>query len=219
MPLTAAEFAAGLTTEAYLARVKNNRDAILKIFEMAKAPDGVKAFFDGLPQPLRLAVFTEDWCGDALTSTPSVLRLAASTGKLEVRVFERDSHLEQTNSFLPAHRAGTLPVFVVFDAELHEVARFIETAKELIPHVSKMSDELRRRLLDPSEADKPLRELTEASRAVFGSARAAYRVAHAVDWGQVVMEAFTNTVKAGLALPPAQRPSEGGTEFPPPQPK
>ena len=40
-----------------------------------------------------------------------------------------------------------LPVFVVFDRDMHEVARFIETAKELQPEVGRMADELRKRLV------------------------------------------------------------------------
>ena len=163
----------------------------------------------------RSAVFTEDWCGDALTSSPSVLKLATTTPGLQVKVFERDKHLDLTNSFLPPHRAGTLPVFVVFDRDMQEVARFIETAKELQPLVGRMADELRARLLDPAEAEKPMNELTPESRAKFGSARAAYRVAHAPDWGAIVIRAFTATVQRGLALPPAERPAEGGTEWPP----
>lgn len=215
MPLTEAQFAEGLSTPDYLDRVKANREAILTIYRTFEPPAEEVAFFDALEEPLKLAVFTEDWCGDAMTSTPSILKLADSTRGLEVRTFQRDQYRALTDSFLPPHRAGTLPVFVVSDQGMAEVARFIETAKELQPLVGRMSDELRARVLKPEEQHKPLPELSPEARAAFGSARAAYRAAHAQDWGEIVVRAFTRTVRAGLALPPSQRPAEGGTEWPP----
>ena len=215
MPLTADQFAEGLDTPAYLARVKANREAILKIYEVLEPPADAKALFESQPKPLRLAVFTEDWCGDALTSTPSVLKLADSTPSITVKTFQRDQDRELADGFLPSHRAGTLPIFVVFDDEMHEIARFIETAKKLQPLVGKMSDELRAHLLKADEQDKPIPELSPESRAAFGSARAAYRAAHAQDWGEIIIAEFADTVRKGLALPAAERPAEGGTEWPP----
>lgn len=215
MPLTDEEFSKGLSTDEYWARLKTNQEAILEVFKTAEVPAGPKAFFDGLPQPLRLAVFTEDWCGDALTSTPSVLRLAGATRGLEHKVFERDKHRELTDSFLPPHRAGTLPVFVVFDGQMREVARFIETAKELQPLVGKMNEEIRSKRLAAIDADKGPREMTEEGRTTYRRETVGRRVAQAREWGNVVIEAFTRTVKEGLALPAGERPAVGGTEWPP----
>ncbi len=216
MPLTAEWFYGGLTTPEYFTRLKTNKEAIPKVYETVEVPTNAKAFFDRPPQPLRLAVFTEDWCGDALTSTPSILKLADTCTGIEARTFERDKNLALANSFLPDHRHGTLPVFVVLDSDMHEIARFIETAEELKPAVGKMMDDLKARLLHPDERDKPMPELSPESRAAFGSARAAYRVAHAPDWGQVVIGAFLACVTQGLALPPAERPAIGGTQWPAP---
>lgn len=215
MGLSVEEFYKGLTTDEYWPRMKTNQDAILEVFQTVQPPAEATAFFDGLPQPLRLAVFTEDWCGDALTSTPSVLKLAGATKGLEVKVFERDKHRELTDSFLPEHRAGTLPVFVVFDQQMQEVARFIETAKELQPLVGKMNEEIRSKRLAAADADKGPREMTEEGRTVYRRETVTRRVAAAPDWGRVVIESFTRTVKQGLALPPGERPAVGGTEWPP----
>ena len=215
MPLSVDDFSKGLSTDEYWPRMKTNQEAILEVFEAVQAPPEATAFFNGLPQPLRLAVFTEDWCGDALTSTPSVLKLAGATSGMEVKVFERDKHRELTDSFLPEHRAGTLPVFVVFDQQMQEVARFIETAKELQPLVGKMNQEIRNRRLAAIDADKGPREMTEEGRTTYRRETVSRRVAAAPEWGKVVIEAFTRTVKEGLALPASQRPAVGGTEWPP----
>ena len=214
MELTAEAFEQGMSTQEYFGRIKVNKEAILKVYDTVEPPSEDRAFFDGLAQPLRLAVFTEAWCGDALTSTPTILRLAEATAGLEMRIFQRDEHLELANSFLPEHRHGTLPLFIVYDTQMREVSRFIETASELVPAIDGMEQEMRRAKVAASEMDKPLREMSEASQSAFRTGRTAYRVDHAREWGQVVADAFTALVRAGLALPPEQRPAVGGTRWP-----
>ncbi len=219
MALTAESFYKGMTTTEHLREITLNREPILKIFEAVEVAPEAKAFFDRLPQPLRLAIFTEEWCADCVTTTPTLQRLSESTDGLEARVFKRDQHRELTDSYLPSNRHGTLPVFVVFDAKMQEVARFIETARELVPMLQAMEQEVRHTLAAPAEAGKPFREMEEVSRTAVRRGRYAYRVARAHEWGHVVIQAFTGVVKAGLALPAAQRPAIDGTEWPPSQPQ
>ena len=69
MPLTAEKFAEGFTGAEYWDRIRVNKDAILQIYNDVEVQPEVQAYFDSLPQPLRLAVFTEPWCGDAVSST------------------------------------------------------------------------------------------------------------------------------------------------------
>ena len=113
MALTVKRFSQGMTTQQYIDQIKVNKQPFLDIYHSVEVPTDDLAFFDGLPEPLRLAVFTCDWCGDAMSTTPAILRLAESTNNLEFRIFNRDLELELTNSFLPEHRASTVPVFVV----------------------------------------------------------------------------------------------------------
>ena len=217
MSLSVDKFNQGMTSQQYLDQIKVNKEATNAVFKAADSSAEDKAFFDGLAQPLRLAVFTAAWCGDALSTAPVIMRLGDATEKLEMRIFDRDEELELTNSYLPAHRAGTVPVFVVFDSQMQEVGRFIETAKELVPVLDKMEEEVAQATMDPTEVGKPMNEISEASRNAFRGKRTAYRVDHAREWGEVITHAFTSVVKKGLSLPPDQRPAEGGTEWPPPQ--
>ena len=219
MPVTTESFYKGMTTEEHLKEITLNKEPILKIYEAVEVSPEARAYFDGLPQPLRLAIFTEEWCADCVTTTPTIQRLSESTDGLEARTFKRDQYRELTDSFLPANRAGTLPVFVVFDGQMQEIARFIETAKELVPLLEEMEQDVMKSIVPASEAVKPFGEMEEASRTAVRRGRYAYRVAHARDWGHVVIQAFTGVVKAGLALPAAERPAVDGTEWPPPQPQ
>jgi thiol-disulfide isomerase/thioredoxin len=207
MPLSKAKFSRGMTPQEYMDQIKVNKQPFLDIYQSTEIPAEHLAFFNNLAQPLRLAVFNAEWCGDALSTTPVLLRLAQSTDKLPVRVFDRDKELKLTDSFLPDYRAGTVPVFVVFDEAMGEVARFIETAKSLVPAIDAM-DEMIAREAAASAGDD--------ARAVVRGKRTAFRVAHAREWGRVILGEFRQVLAQGLALPPNERPAVGGTEWPPP---
>jgi thiol-disulfide isomerase/thioredoxin len=207
MMLTQEKFSQGLTTEGYIDRIKVNKQPFVEIYQAVEIPSEVKGFFDKLEEPLKLAVFTADWCGDALSTTPAILRLADSTNGLSMQVFNRDEELELTNSFLPEHRAGTVPVFVVFDSSMQEIARFIETARKLVPQIDAMDEMVAKEVAGEGEN----------ARAAGRGKRTAFRVSHAKEWGEVILREFCQVVSDGLALPPGQRPAEGGTEWPPPQ--
>ncbi len=206
MALTEEKFNRGMTAQQYIDQIKVNKQPFLDIYQAVDVPEETRALFDGLALQLRLAVFTADWCGDAVGTTPAILRLAESTPKLSVRVFDRDQELELTDSFLPENRAGTVPVFVVFDSTMGEIARFIETANELVPAIDAM-DEMVARGVAGESADN--------ARTVGRGKRTAFRVAHAKEWGEVILHAFRRVVADGLALPPQQRPAVGGTKWPP----
>ena len=215
MALTREKFDQGMTTQEYFDQIKVNKQPITDIYNAAESPSSDKAFFDGLSEPLRLAVFTADWCGDAMSTTPVILKLGGDTDKLEVRVFDRDNELDLTNSFLPTHRAGTVPVFVVLDTQMREISRFVETAKDLVPTLDKMEEAVAKATVAPEDQGKPMGEMSEASRTAYRGRRTSYRVEHARDWGHIISREFTALVKEGLSLPPDKRPSEGGTEWPP----
>ena len=205
MTLTAEKFSQGMTTQQYMEYIKVNKQPFLDIYAATDVPAEIQGFFNNLTQPLNLVVFTSDWCGDAMSTTPAILRLADSSENLKLEVFSRDDELDLANSFLPENRAGTTPVFVVFDSEMREVSRFVETARSLVPQIDAMDEMIAQEVAD--EGDN--------ARAAGRGKRTAFRVNHAKEWSAVILNEFKQLVQEGLNLPPDQRPAEGGTQWPP----
>ena len=206
MPLSEAKFNQGMTPQQYIDQIKVNKQPFLDIYQKVEIPAETKALFDGLSEPVRLAVFTADWCGDAVSTTPAILQLAESNENILVKVFNRDEELELTNGFMAENRAGTVPVFVVLDSSMKEIAIFIETASELVPAIDGMDEMIAKEVAGESE---------ENARTLGRGKRTAFRVAHAKEWGNVILESFRKVVADGMARAPESRPVVGGTKWPP----
>ncbi|MCH7736029.1 MAG: thioredoxin family protein [Chloroflexi bacterium] len=204
--ITQEKFGQGMTTQQYIDQIKVNKDPFVAIYETVQIPADSLSLFDGLSEPLNLAVFTADWCGDAMSTTPVILKLADSTPNISVQVFNRDDELELSNSLLPENRAGTVPIFVVMDQDMNQVARFIETANTLVPDIDAMDAAIDQETAGMDEA--------EARQAKRGR-RTSYRVERAQAWGEVILKEFGGLVAEALAGSPGDRPLEGGTKWPP----
>ena len=204
--LTQEKFDQGMTTQQYIDQIKVNKEPFVSIYETVQVPADSLSLFNGLSKPLKLAVFTADWCGDAMSTTPVILKLADSTPNLSVQVFNRDDELESINSLLPEHRAGTVPIFVVMDQAMNQVVRFIETAGALVPDIDAMDAAIDQETAGLSEADQ---------RQARRGRRTSFRVEHAQAWGEVILKEFGGLVADALARSPQDLPVEGGTKWPP----
>ena len=204
--LTQEKFDQGMTTQQYIDQIKVNKEPFVAIYEAVQVPADSLSLFNGLSEPLKLAVFTADWCGDAMSTTPVILKLADSTPNLSVQVFNRDDELELSNSLLPEHRAGTVPIFVVMDQDMNQVVRFIETANSLVPDIDAMDA-----AIDQETAGMDEAEQRQAKR----GRRTSFRVERAQAWGEVILKEFGGLVAEALAGSPQDRPLEGGTKWPP----
>lgn len=126
MAITRERFEQGMTVEQYKRQMTRNRE----LFEVNEARATVRpedvAFFNSLPQSINTLVITEDWCGDALANVPVLAKLAEQTGKLTLRLFLRDQNLDLADQYLKEGKYRSVPVFVFFDQEMHELGHFIE---------------------------------------------------------------------------------------------
>lgn len=206
MPISREQFDSGMSTQQYIDQIKVNKDPFLDIYNAVELPSDAAEWVNGLSDPINLAVFTADWCGDAVSTTPVILRLADSSSNVNLQVFNRDDDVPLADTFLPEHRAGTVPIFVVLDDDLGEVARFIETANGLVPQIDAMDEAINRDTEGLEEA---------AQRQARRGRRMAHRVSHAQDWAEVILQEFRDVVDAGMKMGQGDRPAVGGTKWPP----
>ena len=216
MTLTAERFLTGMTPEEHIAAMKINRERFSQVLAAVEIPDEEVAFFTSLPSPLRVAVLTEDWCGDHITTTPVVYRLAEVTGKLEVRVFMRDQNWDLADGVLPENRRDTVPVLAVFDPkDMRQIGLYIETSQELVPVLDSMEETIREAHSDVPDVNADVNDMSESTRNLLRQERGSFRLNHARDWGNIISRDFRDVVVDGLARGPDEGPAKGGTQWPP----
>jgi len=122
--ITRERFAEGLTLEQYLDQMGMNRNRFVRAFDAASSDD--TRALDKLGNVAKLLVITEDWCGTSLAYFPAVAKLVANRPDIEMRIFLRDENPDVMDQFLKRGLYRSIPVFAFFDADMNELARFIE---------------------------------------------------------------------------------------------
>jgi len=124
--VTPDRFAQGMTFPEYLDQMRTNKERFVRFMREATIADEDRLALRRLGRGLRVLVITEDWCGDALYSFPALARLVESEPDVEMRVFLRDKNPDVMDQYLKRGTFRTIPVFVLFDDRMNELARFME---------------------------------------------------------------------------------------------
>ena len=122
--MTPERFAQGMTFPEYLAQMRTNRERFVQRLAEADITPDDRAALRG--RKLRILVITEDWCGDALVGFPALAKLVEGAPDVEMRVFLRDANPDVMDQYLKRGLYRTIPVFVFFDEQMNELARFME---------------------------------------------------------------------------------------------
>ena len=122
--MTPERFAQGMTFAAYLAQMRTNKERFEKRMADSEITPADREAIRG--RKLKILVITEDWCGDALVGFPALARLVAGAPDVEMRVFLRDENPDVMDQYLKRGLYRTIPVFVFFDEQMNELARFME---------------------------------------------------------------------------------------------
>ncbi len=124
--VTKERFAQGMTVRQYLDQMSMNKDRFLAALgSVAIGAEDVKVL-ERLGTTRSILVITEDWCGASVASLPFVIKLVEGTPHMEMRIFLRDENPDLMDQFLKEGRYRSIPVFVFFDDQMNELARFIE---------------------------------------------------------------------------------------------
>ncbi len=200
MPVTKERFAQGLTYDAYKAQMTRNRERFEANEQTVELNADDLAFFAQLPQPLNVLVLAEDWCGDVIANLPVLGRLAAESGKLTLRVFLRDQNLDLMDQYLKHGQFRSIPTFVFFDAEFHELGHWIERPAQFTELLSQMRRDLFAQ--DPTLAnftpDTPIAQLPEDARMRVMEATSAFREGHRSFSDREVIREIRAIIEHGL---------------------
>ena len=142
MAVTRERFEQGLTYDEYKAQMTRNQERFEQNEQTITFSDDDLQFFRQLPQTVHVLVLAEDWCGDVIANVPIVGRLAAQTGRLNLRVFLRDQNLDLMDQYLKDGQFRSIPVFVFFDEDFRELGHWIERPAIVNQRQQAMLDDL-----------------------------------------------------------------------------
>ncbi|MCC7106236.1 MAG: thioredoxin family protein [Chloroflexi bacterium] len=197
MAVTRERFESGMTYDEYKAQMNRNKEQFEANEHGVVVDPGDLAAFTGLPRPLNVLVLGEDWCGDVIANFPVIGRLAPDSGKLNLRCFLRDQHPDIMDQYLKDGRFRSIPVFVFFDDDMHEIGRFVERPD----CVTALRDEKRKALSAEHPEfglpDTPIAELPEDVRVKYQAAMAEIRAEMVAFANKAVIEELRAIVERG----------------------
>ena len=130
--------------------------------------------FVALPKPIRVLVLSEDWCGDCTDNLPILNRLAAESGKLDVRIASRDAHLDIMDAFLKYDRFRAIPLILFLDDDGGVIGHLTERPES----VTELRARKKAEIYDAHPefgAPEAYAALDEETRATLGAALMAMR--------------------------------------------
>jgi hypothetical protein len=154
-----------MTYDEYKAQMTRNRDRFEANERSLRLTDEDLAPYRALMRPLRVLVLAEDWCGDVISNLPILGRLAAESGKMEIRIFLRDRHPDLMDQYLLEGRYRSIPVFVFFDQGMNEVGRFVERPASVTAERARRREEIYAAHPEFGTPETPPDQLSDEARA------------------------------------------------------
>lgn len=114
------KFDSAITIEESIERARKNQDLWRAVWKRSTAPADLVERLRSLPSQRHLLALTEDWCSDALNTLPPLARLVADVPQLDLRLLERDQHLDVMDAHLTG-QARAIPVVIILDEEYREL--------------------------------------------------------------------------------------------------
>ena len=193
-----------MSYDDYKAQMTRNQERFLEVEGSVELSGEDVAYFKALPKPLNVVVLAEDWCGDVVANLPVLHHLAEASGKLNLSIFFRDQNLDIMDQYLKEGQFRSIPVFVFFDENFHELGHWIERPAKM----TELTQEVRRNLFatDPelsgfSPTTSPS-ELPEEVRLLLGQKMTAFRAEKRNFSDSEVVREIRELVKGGAQAKP-----------------
>ena len=113
-----------LNVDEYISSMTQNQGVFAAAIGATELTDQQRRLFAG--DPVRILVFTEDFCGDSAQLIPPVARLARESADVDLRILRRDDHRDIAANYLRKDGYQAIPVFIVFGADGGERGFVIE---------------------------------------------------------------------------------------------
>ncbi len=200
MAVTRERFNQGMTYEEYKAQMTRNRERFEENERNFQPTAADLEPFRQLPKPLNVLVLAEDWCGDVIANLPILGRLAAESGKLNLRIFLRDQNLDLMDQYLNRGKFRSIPTMVFFDDDFNEVGRFIERPDSVTELRAKKRQEIFAQHPEFGSPDAPIDQLPEEVRVRLQEAMAAMRAETTPFANAEVVRELQAIVRSDLAV-------------------
>ncbi len=110
-----AKWAAGITFEEFLPTATENVGLWEGVYRRAVIPEEIVARVAALQGKRRLLILSADWCGDASNIVPVIQRLVEAAPNLDLRLLDRDDHLDLMDEHLTGGTARAIPAVIILD--------------------------------------------------------------------------------------------------------
>jgi len=110
----------GISFEQFLPTATANADMYAAIWERARLPEEAVERAAALPGRWHLLVLSIDGCGDSVNLVPVLARLAEAVPTLDLRMLQRDEHLDLMDAHLTNGRSRSVPVVLLLDEDYVE---------------------------------------------------------------------------------------------------
>ncbi len=201
MPISREHFEQGLTADAFIEQMTQNRERFEANIEAANdlISDDDRAAFMG--KSISIAAIAEDWCPDVIQFLPPIVALARQVPDLRLRVFLRDQNLDIMDQYLKEGKYRSIPVFVFYDEQWNELGHYIERPE---PVTQEMARETRRFAGEHPElegATRSYQNMPEETRKHVYQNSARYRWEHMLEWDRIFLDEVRAIVENATALP------------------
>ena len=195
MAVTRERFEQGLTYDQFKAHMTRNQERFEENERQLQPDPADLAAFNMLLRPVRVLVLAEDWCGDVIDNLPILGRLAAESGKLDLRIFLRDQNLDLMDQYLNQGQYRSIPVFVFFDDAFQELGVFTERPPSVTERRATKRSELYAQHPEFGSPETPISQLPEEVRLRVTEATAALRADSKRDDTQDVVHTLREIVE------------------------
>jgi hypothetical protein len=175
MAISRERFDQGMTYDEYKAQMTQSREQLEANERELQIEPADLAAFQGLPRPLNVLAIAEDWCGDVIANMPVLGRLAAESGKLNVRVFLRDRNLDLMDQYLKEGKYRSIPTFVFFDDAFSQLGTFSERPDSVTRLRQQKREEMYRQHPEFGDPSTPVAQLADDVRVKLQAAMATMR--------------------------------------------